>query len=88
MEPSRRGKNTVFRAQAARFISRRPRISSAFRSRVFSQFVNAFPDSLPTFELLLVQILIPNGGERRQLDKAEHSFIYARDVHMSRYVNA
>jgi hypothetical protein len=53
MEPSRRGKNSVFRAHPARFISRRPRISSAFRSRVFSQFVNSFSDSLPTFEVLL-----------------------------------
>ena len=54
----------------ARFISCRPRNSSAFRSRVFSHFANATPGSLTTFEVLLL-------GLHRGEGPAESSFTLA-----------
>ena len=42
---------------------------------------------LENYELVVVQVPVSNGGERRRLDKAEHGLIYAKDVYLSRCVN-
>src|SRR5271157_2076786 len=54
IEPSASGKNSVFLAQAPRFIWPTACAISAFKFRVFSHAASAPPDNfLPTFEALL-----------------------------------
>ena len=54
IEPSGSGKNSVFLAQAPRFIWPTACASSAFKSRLFSHAASALPvNFLPTLEALL-----------------------------------